>query len=291
MSFTDALRAKLTANEATPQARGHWRSISACLDEDTGEFLNVGVMFTCAGKVEVRMLDSFERIKCLYGNRVDLNDLSHLLYDIEESIIHAGPDLPSGLGHTIRIGEPLFAAGASPELIVDEFFEDVVTLARPHEKQRERGFRYRSNSKVRQTVFEIMQEKMGLDASRVIQESRFLLKMQSGQIEVDVPLLSADAAGTVVSAWYKSHLVVENNLLEASTGLLLVMSNTPRQKASISVLLPSEGSGLSLRDFNKLNDSTHRQLDRLNKSGVDIITANSTDVLANSTIDWWRKTG
>jgi hypothetical protein len=270
---------------------GEWRPISACLDEDTGEFLNVGVLFAYQGKVEVRMLDSFDRIKCLYGSRIDPHDLSYLLNDIEEAILEVGPaNLADSLSDTVRLGNALYAAGASPEDVVDEFFFDVVTLGKPNERQKDAGFRYRSNTKVRETVFEIMKEKMHMDASRIIQDSRYNLKMLSGhRIEVDVPLLSENSAGGIVSAWYKSPLVVENNLLQASADLLLVSSNTNRQKASMSVLVPTAESGLDAKEFNKHYEATYRQLDRLSKSGIEVIEASSVDVLANLTIDWWRR--
>ncbi len=71
MSNLARLRDRLSGAEQSV-VKGVWRPISVCLDEDTGEYLNVGVLFQYAGKVEVRMLDTFERIKCLYG----LNALS-----------------------------------------------------------------------------------------------------------------------------------------------------------------------------------------------------------------------
>jgi len=289
MNSLSRLRARLSEQPGPSLVKGQWRAISACLDEDSGEFLNVGVMFAYSGRVEVRMLDSFDRLKCLYDNRIDHNDIAHFLYDLEETIIEAGPDLPCEIGDTIRLGPPLFASGESAEAVVDEFYDDVVTLGRPHSKQRDTRFRYRSTPKIRETIFEIMQEKMRLEASRVIQESRFQLKLRSGHyIEVDVPLLSNGAAGSIVSAWYKSPIVVENNLLQASSDLLLVKSNTPREKTSLSVLVPNKDSGLILREYNKLHDATARQLDRLSKSGIEIIEADSVDVLANKTIEWWR---
>jgi hypothetical protein len=292
MSNLARLRARLSERPSETIVKGQWRPISACLDEDAGEFLNVGVLFTYgSGKVEVRMLDAFDRIKCLYDNRIDFNDLSHLMHDIEDSIVNAGHDLPDELSDTIRLGAPLFASGTSPEAVVDEFFDDVVTLGRPHSKQRSTAFRYRSSHKVREGLFDIMQQKMALEASSIIQEGRYLLKMQSGhRIEVDVPLLSEKSAGGVVSAWYKSPLVVENNLLQASADLLLVTSNTSR-KGALSVLTPGKDNGLSVREFNKHHEATYRQLDRIHKSGIDIIEANSTDELASKTIDWWRATG
>lgn len=288
MSNLARLRERLTATEQSV-VKGQWRPISACLDEDTGEYLNVGVMFQYGSKVEVRMLDSFERIKCLYGNRIDLTSLSHLMLDIEDTIRHHRVDLPNELSDTIRLGQPLYAAGVDAESVVDEFFFDVVTLGMPLDKHRNHNFRYRSNHKVRETLFEIMREKMALEAERIICSEPYRLRLNnSAIIDVDVPLLNDRAAGAVVSAWYKSPMVVENNLLQAASDLLLVTSNSERKRASMSVLMPQESSGMTKGEFTKHQDATRRQLDRWQRSGIDVIEAPSSDVLANLTIDWWK---
>ena len=287
MSNFSTLRERLQATEA-PAIKGHWRPISACLDEDAGEYLNVGVMFQYGGRVEVRMLDTFDRVKCLYGNRIDLHGLSHLMMDIEDTIRHSRGDLPSDLSSTIRLGQPLFASGDNPESVVDEFFFDVVTLGMPSKRTKRDSFRYRSSHKVRETVFDIMRQRMAMQADSIIRTEPFRLKLHnSSATYVDIPLLSETAAGTIVSAWYKSHLVVENNLLQAASDLLLITSNSDRRKTALSVLVPGAESGMSSREFQKHQDTTYRLLERFRNSGIDVLTAPSSDALASETIEWW----
>lgn len=291
MNAVARLRSRLTEKRSdTPVVKGHWRPISVCLDEDSGEFLNVGVMFTHAGKVEVRMLDSFDRIKCLYEDRIDHNDLAHLLYDIEASIMETGADLPDMLSDTIRLGTPLFASGESAEAVVDEFYRDIVTLGRPRQGAQEYAFRYQSTPKLRSSVFDLMKQRMHMQASRIIQTERFQLPLRTSghRIEMDVPLLSASASGTIVSAWYKSPLVVEINLLQASADLNLIRSNSDRQAAAISVLVPSADSGLTSLEFRKHDAVTRRQIDRIRATGIEVIEAGSTGELADLTVGWWR---
>lgn len=288
MSISARIRSKLNEQPARPQVTGQWRSISLCLDEDAGEFFNVGVLFAHNQKVEVRMLDTFDRIKCLFDSRVNQNDLARLLGDIESTIYHIGPDLPNDLGSTIHLGPPLYAAGSSAGAVVDEFFADVVTLGRPRPGAHEYTFRYQSTPRIRSNVFDLMKERMHMQASRIIQEERFILPLRSGhRIEMDIPLLSSSAAGTVVSGWYKSPLVVENNLLQASADLNLIRSNSDRVGA-MSVLVPDKDSGLSVREFNKLSSATQRQLDRIRLTGIEVLDAATTAELADKTIGWWR---
>lgn len=280
---------KQLQSDVQPVCQGQWRAISMRLDEYTDEYLNVGVMFCHAGKVEVRMLDTFDRVKCLYGDRVDLPSLTHLMLDIEDTVQQSQGDLPSELSDTIRLGPQLFASGENAEEVVDDFFNDVVTLGKPTSKKARTSFRYRSNFKVRETVFELMREKMSLEAETIIRQDPYRLRLNNtALIDVDIPLLNAKAAGTIVSAWYKSPLVVENNLLQAASDLLLVYSNSDRRKAAMSVLMPAPSSGLTNREFQKHDHAAHRQLERLERSGIDILKATASDELADLTIGWWQ---
>lgn len=289
MNFAARIRRKINEQPQPELVTGQWRSISLCMDEDAGEFFNVGVVFSYQDQVEVRMLDTFDRVKCLFDARIDPNDLSRMLQEIEAAIHEIGPELPLELASTIKLGEPLYASGLNPVSVVDEFFLDVVTLARPRPGAREYNFRYQSTPKLRQTVFDLMKERMHMQASRIIQSGRYELPLRTGhRIEMDIPLLSSTASGTIVSAWYKSPLVVENNLLQASADLNLVRSNTDRAAAAISVLVPSKDSGLTLTEFNKLDTATRRQLERIRATGIEVLEASSTPDLAEQTINWWR---
>lgn len=291
MNAVARLRSRLAEKKTDAAAvKGYWRPISVCLDEDAGEFFNVGVMFSYSGRVEVRMLDAFDRLKCLFDSRIDHNDLAHLLHDIEASIIEAGTDLPDELSQTIRLGAPLFASGASPEAVVDEFYADVVTLGRPRQGASEYAFRYQSTPKLRSSVFDLMKQRMHMQASRIIQTERYQLPLRASRhvIEMDVPLLSSSASGTIVSAWYKSPLVVENHLLQASADLNLIRSNTDRQAASISVLVPGSDSGLTKHEFRKHDAATRKQIERIRATGIEVIEASNTGVLANLTAVWWQ---
>lgn len=290
MNLHAKLRQRIGEQSAQPdKVTGNWRAISLCLDEDAGEFLNVGVVFAYGEKIEVRMLDTFDRIKCFYDTRVDQHDLSRLLNDIEASLYDMHGDLPSSLGNSIRLSDPLWAAGTSAEAVVDTFFGDVVTLARPRTSIESSRFRYQSTPKLRIGIFDIMKQRLHMQASRIIQEERHQLRLRTGHhIEIDVPLLSSSASGTIVSAWYKSPLVVENNLLQASADLNLIRSNTDRSEAALSVLVPDAESGLSKSEFNKLDAATRRQIEKIRATGIDVLEAKDTGALADRTIDWWR---
>lgn len=292
MNTLSKLRERLKSQD-TSLTRGEWRPIKICLDEDTGEFLNAGVMFQHSAGVEVRMLDNFERLQCLYDKRINTDNLNHMLIDIEETIRHhKGVFADSIISNHVHLGPSRFAAGHSPESVVNEFFSDVVTLGRTSTKTKGNNFVYQSSQKTRDILLTIMRQKMFLDAERIIQNEPYFLKLRNGErsLPVDIPLLSASAASTIVSAWYKSPMVVENNILHASTDLILLSSNDYNiQNKAVSVLMPDKNCGMSATEFSKHQDVANNQIDRLQNCGIQVITAGSSDVLADETVKWWQK--
>lgn len=284
-----ALRDRTSSTGQAPQVSGSWRSISMCFDEDTREFLNVGVLFQKDSSIEIRMLDNFDRITCLFDDRINKSDLGKLMNDIESTILDLCPNLPEKLGDTIRLGTPLYAAGSSSEMIVDSFFEDIVTLGRPRPGAKTQRFRYKSNSKLRTNVIELLNEKMELDASKIIMPERYTVSLSGGgSYDADIQLMSSTAAGSIVSGWYKSSVVVENNILRASADLNIVRTATQRSDASLSILVPSSSSGMGKKEFVKVQASTEEHLDRVRASGVDVLQAANTNELAEMTADWWK---
>lgn len=288
MTFATRLRNALP--QATPApVSGHWHTVSLCLDDTACEFLNVGVVFMHGGQVEVRMLDTFTRLQCLYDKRFNADNLQHLLIDIEHTLEqYAGQALPEALSDTIRIGPPLYAQGASAEAVVDDFFAEVVTLARPTAKNKAREFRYYASGKLRRTIIHHLAHHLGLDAQRIVQDHAYELRLSNGRsLDVDVPLLSGSAVGGIVSGWYKSPIVVEKNILQASQDLNLVATHSKRVP-SISVLLPSKDSGLSHKERGNVLEASERQLERLSRAGMTILKGESAEELAYLTASWWQ---
>lgn len=291
MNSLSRLRTQLLSQEGS-RIKGQWQAIKMCFDEDASEFLNVGVLFKHSSGVEVRMLDSFDRLKCLFGSRLDTRSVSHTLIDLEDTIHHHHGDFPGQeINSLVHLSAPLFAAGDSPEAVVDEFFSDIVTLgmstARPA-----KNFRYFSSQKALSNVLDVMRQKMPLDADKIILSEPYLLKLRGSgnRLSVKIPLLSNNAAGSVVSVWYKDHVVVENTLLQAASDLHLISSNVDTiEHKAVSILMPGKDCGMSTKEFDKHYSATQKQVDRMQHSGIEVISAHSTDELANESIAWWRE--
>jgi hypothetical protein len=287
----EKLKQQLTEGYTSPSAEGYWQTISYCFDEISGEYLNIGVVFKDeSNNTEVRMLDSFDRLSCLFDRKYNKDDLQLLFQDIEDTLLDSDGEYPQELGSDIKLGQRMYASGDSLESVVDMMFGDVVTLAKPKANQKDQKFRYQSTPKLRHFILDHMRHKLPLISDRLITQEPYLIKLPSGgKIGVDVPLLSGNSVGHIVSAWFKSPIVVENNILHAFSDLNMVLSNTDRQHASMSVLTPNKYCGLSLREFNKVKDATQKQLDRADAFGISIITHERPIDLARSTEAWWME--
>lgn len=291
MNSLSRLRAQLLSQESS-QIKGQWQAIKMCFDEDTDEFLNVGVMFRHGSSVEVRMLDSFDRLKCLLGDRLDVRGVSRALIDIEDTIHHhLGYFQNNEINNLVHLSAPQFAAGDSPEAVVDEFFSDIVTLGMSTGRPA-RNFRYFSSQKALNNVLDIMRQKMPQDADKIILSEPYILKLRGTEhrLSVKIPLLSSNAAGSVVSVWYKDHVVVENTLLQAASDLHLISSNSDTVKhKAVSILMPGKDCGMSAKEFDKHYSATQKQVDRMLHSGIEVLSAHSTDELAKESIAWWKE--
>lgn len=286
--ITKSLRERLKATSQNQKSVGHWQAISIKFDEIANEFLNVGIIYThSASQKEVRMLDSFEKVKCLYGKRIDTDYLAVFLQDLESYLYSSNFDSNPYISNQVRLGSKLFGSGETPEDIVGRLFDSIVTLGQISKAEKIHRFQYTSTPKLRQTVIHLMKQQLGISANEIIQEQPYQLNLRNGRkMLVDLPLLNHKAAGSIVSGWYKSPIVVENNILKASQDIITAVSNSDRI-GSLSILTPDRNCGLSDKDYNVLEAIFDEQFDKLSANGIDVLTSKTTDDLARKTVAWW----
>lgn len=287
----DHVKLKLKTNSSLEKnsVKGLWQPIKITFDNTASEQMNVGIVFTSETHKEVRLLDTFDRVQCLYDKRVDINYLSSLLEDIEEYIYSNNYDPNTDISSNIHLGNQLYASGKSVESILDRLFDDVVTLGRPKESRNISKFKYSSTSKVRTNVLELMKEDLGLAGSSIIQEEGVNLDLRNGRkLFIEIPLLSRYAAGTIASGWYKSPTVVENQILRAGQDLITIVNQgLSCREAALSILTPGKDSGLNSREYEQVNDVIIEQINRLQTNGIEVIQAHKTAELSMKTLDWW----
>jgi len=289
MNALENLKKIIPRREATDRIEGQIRTISLCLDPASDEFYNVGMILKTEDIVSVRMLDHFERVRCLYDRRVNETDRAFLLHDIENTLMAAPDPFKVDFGPYIRLSESRYAAGRDANTIIDTFFDSALPLARLRDNAK-RIFRYKTTSKLRSDMVKDIKLALGAGADRILQEEPFHVNIKGAKIELEIPFVSPVAASGVASAWYANHLMATNEIFKASSDLHLIGASSDKvESRALSLLRPSADAGLKKDVFGRLNLEIEKHLHKLAVSGIEIIESNDTKDLSEKTAAWWRK--
>ncbi|QCW27560.1 hypothetical protein [Lysobacter enzymogenes] len=201
-----------------PAVRGAWQNVRWRPNPSTGEVLNLGVVFRAInGDVHVRMLDYFDRVKCLYDSRL-AGDAKFLITVAKEALL-VGAALPTD---NVFLSDEKFASGASAEAIVASLFSATVPLAAPKTSlaaQIESKMSQNTDS-VREQVLGELKRLSGVDASRIINSEQVMLVNDGLRVHsLDIPLQSSKALGTIVSARFSNIRDTELHMLRADNDL------------------------------------------------------------------------
>lgn len=182
-----------------PQSRGTWQNVRWRPHPSTGELLNVGVVFhEETGRVHVRVLESFERLKCMYGPGI--SSQARFLMQVIKEAVAAKVEIPSP---SAFLSEQKFASGESPDEVVRALFEATVPLGAPkgNKKPDTDANVIPDTASVRRVVLDHLREIGGLRANSIISSEGALAVPSEGRTHfLDIPLQTRQALGTIVSA-------------------------------------------------------------------------------------------
>ncbi len=209
----------ISAPKSANPIRAHWHNLRWKPNESTGELLNIGVVVTDANGIpHVKLIDSFDRVKCLYDAQVAA-DAKFLVRVVKDAIL-AGTQLPS---NNVYLSEPKFASGENASAILDQLFRVTVPLGAPKSGERPDEadtLRPADTSSVRKEVLEALRNIAGLQADRIITTEKTMQVVEDGKAHhLDIPLQTANALGTIVSARYAQPKDNELNILRADSDL------------------------------------------------------------------------
>lgn len=224
---------------------GIWQNIRWMPSLSTGEVLNLGVLFVANdGTRHVRLLDSVERIKCMYEATVAQD--ARFLLTVIEGALRTGGEVPTP--HVI-LSEGKYASGPSLQEVVDGLFRHTVPLARPRrEDVASTAASPAEKSDYRKIVFDELRRIAGLKADRVI-SSEGTLEVRDGGIShfLDIPLQSGSALGTIIST--RVHRTrAELNLFRADSDLQIARRVYGRDQLLMYVVRPGSGPGAEQMD-------------------------------------------
>jgi hypothetical protein len=148
----------------------------------------------------------------------------------------------------------------------------------------EEAFMSLNNEKLRHLVLDNIRRKEGIRADSFI--------VDGGTIEVrdpnrnhylDIPIKNETKVASIVSAWYKSPVTIERNLLVAGTHLL-VASERGRYEQGVFISRPT--SGISSKQIEVIDNKLDFLIWSMEKNGVFATVQESPEELAEDVCNW-----
>lgn len=257
--------------------RGQWANIRWCPNASTGEVLNIGVLFNdTEGGRHVRVIDSFERVECLY-DAAFASDAKFLSTVVYESLA-AGQEVPAA---GVFLSAPKFASGPSVDFILSTLFASTVPLGRSRKEPRPTRPRAPATNRVREIVFEELRRIAGLKADLLISsEGRMQVRDGDKSRSLDIPLQTTSALGTIISAGLATQASNELNLLRADADLQVARRLYSRDKLLMYVVRASRS---------RQSESMDRMFDSLawtfRNVGVEMKTYSDPQLVAKDIVE------
>jgi hypothetical protein len=265
---------------AADSVGGKWRNVRWQPNPSTGELLNIGVVFeTAQGTTHVRMLDYFDRLKCLYDGSLAKD--AKFLIDVTREALVAGIALPAS---NVVLSEPKFASGSSSEDILSMLFAATVPLGTPRETllahERSSSLMTQRTEDVRRIVLNELKRISGEKASRIINSEGYMQVNDGNRVyQLDIPLHTQTALGTIVSV--KSKLPrTELALHRADTDLQIARQIYSKDDLFMYVVRAETGG--SLEKVDSLLDEFTWKFKRM---GVQMKTYTDAELIAPDIMD------
>lgn len=278
--------------------RGKWVNIRLQPNLLSGEQLNVGVGFIDqTGRFHTRVSTDLSRLRCLYDERIDLEDMQVLLAlaadQLDRKRYESG--MPETISPQLSFSPPSYAAGNSIDDILNTFFDQTVSLVSPQpetEDSKRPYFRGYSNTAVRQHLREWMVKHHHKVASRIFShDAAFVIRSNDGgqaeEHSVDLPLRQpGKLAGSVVSAFCSGTQTAELRLLQSAMSINTAKRHLYNERIGLFVLRPDHTSGLDRKTLSRFDDVIDESVWQLRDAGVHVGVEPSIERLGKEVAEW-----
>jgi hypothetical protein len=278
------------------QACGQWFNVRLQPDMLSGEQINIGVAFVDErGTVHTRFTQDVSGLRCLYGERIDLDEMDFLVRLAAENYDRRGLAQIKRISPHLSLGTPTFAAGESASAVLDVFFHETVALGQHNlaDKIKRAGrFSTTSTENVRHDVFAWLRQNRPPVAQRVIaRDTRFKIRTDERGMTrehvVELPLRAeGKLAGSIVSAYMSSTEKAELRILQAGITLNTVVRHLRDEKCGLFIYRPGPESGLPLDVLNRFDDLIDENVWKLRDAGVYVGVESTIATLGHEIASW-----
>jgi hypothetical protein len=266
-----------TANE---QVMGQWHQIQIVPDITTRERFNIGVAVEFKDGIQCKLLENFERFKCLYGESY-INTIK-LLVEAARLTVESGALVND---NHLYFSKRFSAKGSTEQEVLDYLFDDTVPLNKSTDKQLIE--KKESAQRLNQLILYIKnraKENYGLKADDVFPaDSEMLVKYESHTVRVNIPVRSKTSLGTIILANQKSAQSIESNLNRGASNIHIAKNvDTHHKKHGVIILLSDYGD----KHDNQIDDKLDRFYVDMKSSNIDIISNPNKPELADMAYQW-----
>lgn len=287
-------RARTAASTAdgVPPVRGVLFPIHLLPDPIAGDRLTIGVAFVdAAGVSHCRLLDSMDRLRCLYGDRVDVESFV-VLRDVVEADLQGTmrPPAPWSPSDNIVFGEALPATGISVQRILDRAFGALVPMADDPANAGQRTAPVLTK-RLQENVRQQLVKKFGLEAASLFKGGPIRVQLghslRSHRVKLPIHDRISGHAGSIVSAFTAHRETVNNNLTDAVANLLAVRVADQARPLGLFVLTPTV-QDFEGRDIGAAQARVAELTELAGSTGVQVFQHHTTDALTDAVWEWRR---
>lgn len=268
-----------------------WAAIQLKIGSLSPQYINIGIAYKSNnGFVDARLLDNLAGFKCMLGasfNEWLLTDMiGHVASALECKVSSlADIKLPSP---TVRLSTPGFIQSVGASAAFDMLWSDVVTIDHSEAPARKRAFKPFSNTEVRESVFSRIIKRSALQHPNFIfPEKKFQIQTDDEKtLLLDVPLVTHEGVGSLISACYATWDSIERNIYTAMMDINAAAQFSERNARAIFLKKPESVSGIpekNLDQIDKMLDEAHH---KLKTSGVFVGVEEDDELLAEEIERW-----
>jgi hypothetical protein len=277
--------------------RGQWLNIRLKPDIFSGELFNIGVGFIDNnGTLHSQFTDDLSRLQCLFDDRIDLQEIG-LLVDLAASQYDRATFdevKDKTISPQIILGEPSYASGKTIGSILNQFYDETISLKPFGEDSKTRRPRFASSSteSVRSEVFNWLRLQHPLLAKEIIpSNSQFVIQTSDGGVQqrhtVELPLRAPGrAAGTIVSANCKTAPTAELRILQAAMNINTAVRHLEGEDCGLFILRPGDNSALPRSTLDRFDDLIDESVWKLRDAGVYVGVEDSIEGLGKEIVGW-----
>lgn len=279
----------MALQRAAPVFRGRWYSIEYQPDIFSPQRYVIGAaILEEGGPWHARILESTRFFRFVYGQDFSENEYE-LIRSIIFDLLESKPESDSN-EKTISLGSPQIilskggsTSGPSADAALTRIFDRIVAIRRDSNK---RVFSPMENRDVKKNVLSELRRIANLDFERITVESAQLQVIGGKKYSYDIDLLTSQAAGSIVSAWYSSADRILGNLLRASIDVQSFARIRNIPQIGLYVLKPDEPHGIAARTWSEIEESYAEETEKLEQAGVRVMSSPEASALAQDAYEW-----